>query len=61
MKYKEILSIILLALSVMQVPAQDLHHFKRVVKELSSARYQGRGYARNGANKAGKYLESGSG
>ena len=57
MKYKGLLSIILLALSVMQVPAQDLQHFKRVVKELSSARYQGRGYARNGANKAGKYLE----
>ena len=51
------MSIILLALSVMQVPAQELQHFKRVVKELSSARYQGRGYARNGANKAGKYLE----
>ena len=57
MKYKGLLSIILLALSVMQVPAQELQHFKRVVKELSSARYQGRGYARNGANKAGKYLE----
>ena len=37
--------------------AQDLAHYKRVVKELSSARYQGRGYARGGANKAGKFLE----
>ena len=36
--------------------AQDMGHYKRVVKELSSARYQGRGYARGGANKAGKYL-----
>ena len=46
----------LLALMCLQLPAQDIRHFKRVVKELSSARYQGRGYARDGANKAGKYL-----
>ena len=37
--------------------AQDLPHFKRVVRVLSSARYQGRGYARDGANKAGRYLQ----
>ncbi len=49
--------IIVLAFAAVQVNAQDLTHFKRVVKELSSARYQGRGYARGGANKAGKYLE----
>ena len=36
--------------------AQDLAHYKKVVKELSSAKYQGRGYAYGGANKAGKYL-----
>ena len=46
-----------LVLCAFQLPAQDLAHYKRVVKELSSARYQGRGYARGGANKAGKYLE----
>ena len=40
----------------LQLPAQDLAHFKKIVKELSSARYQGRGYARDGANKAGNYL-----
>ena len=40
-----------------QLPAQDFPHFKRVVRELSSSRYQGRGYAKGGANKAGKYLE----
>ena len=40
-----------------QLPAQDLALYKRVVKELSSARYQGRGYAKGGANKAGKYLQ----
>ena len=49
--------IVLLALAAVQVQAQDLAHYKRVVKELSSAKYQGRGYARGGANKAGKYLE----
>ena len=51
------LILILLALLSLQLQAQDLPHFKKVVKALSSARYQGRGYARGGANKAGKYLE----
>ena len=37
--------------------AQDLTHYKQIVKELSSAKYQGRGYAYDGANKAGKYLK----
>lgn len=49
--------IILLALAAVQLQAQDMAHYKRVVKELSSAKYQGRGYARGGANKAGYYLE----
>ena len=49
--------IILIALLAVQLNAQDLTHYKKVVKELSSAKYQGRGYARDGANKAGKYLE----
>ena len=48
---------LLLILCALQLPAQDLQHYKRVVKELSSAKYQGRAYARGGANKAGKYLE----
>jgi len=48
--------VILLALMAVQAGAQDLKHYKRVVKELSSAKYQGRGYARGGANKAGQYL-----
>jgi hypothetical protein len=51
------LLIFLLAMAAVQVHAQDLSHYKRVVKELSSAKYQGRGYARGGANKAGEYLE----
>ena len=48
--------IIALALFTLQSGAQDMAHYKRVVKELSSAKYQGRGYAKGGANKAGKYL-----
>lgn len=41
---------VLLALSVTQLQAQDLAHYKRVIKEISSAKYQGRGYAKGGAN-----------
>ena len=47
---------LLLALAAVQVNAQDLALYQKIVKELSSARYQGRGYARDGANNAGKYL-----
>ena len=36
--------------------AQDLKHYKKIVKELSSKKYQGRGYAKDGANMAGRYL-----
>ena len=51
--------IVILALfSVLQAAsAQDLPLYKRIVKELSSSKYQGRGYARGGANKAGHYLQ----
>ena len=41
---------------IVSLQAQDLIHYKQIVKELSSAKYQGRGYAYGGANKAGKYL-----
>ncbi len=51
------LLIVLLALMSLRVNAQDMAHYKRIVKELSSARYQGRGYARGGANRAGRFLE----
>ena len=37
--------------------AQNLEHYKQIVKELSSSKYQGRGYAKGGANKAGEYLK----
>ena len=38
------------------VQAQDLPRFKKMVKQLSSAKYQGRGYARDGVRKAGAYI-----
>ena len=41
---------------ISSLQAQDLKHYKKIVKELSSKKYQGRGYAKDGANKAGKYL-----
>ncbi len=53
---KKIVIMIVLVLVGMQVNAQNLAHFKRVIKELSSSKYQGRGYANHGANKAGKFL-----
>lgn len=42
--------------ATVQVNAQNLKHYKKIVKELSSSKYQGRGYAKDGANKAGDYL-----
>ncbi len=51
------LFMILLVFSTMLASAQDLALCRRIVKQLSSARYQGRGYAKDGANKAGKYLQ----
>lgn len=36
--------------------AQDEEQFKSIITELSSARYQGRGYARDGVVKAGEYI-----
>ena len=46
----------MLAVITVQLSAQDLAHYKKIVKELSSAKYQGRGYAEDGANKAGKWI-----
>ena len=53
---KKIVTMMLMALAATMVGAQDLTQYKRVIKELSSAKYQGRGYAKDGAKKAGKYL-----
>ena len=46
----------MLAAVSLQLGAQDLAHYKNIVKELSSAKYQGRGYAEDGANKAGRWI-----
>mgnify|MGYP003455694052 FL=1 len=44
------LLLLILAVMTVQLNAQDLAHYKKIVKELSSAKYQGRGYAEDGAN-----------
>ena len=46
----------ILAAFAMQLGAQDLGYYKKIIKELSSEKYQGRGYAEDGANKAGKWI-----
>ena len=38
------------------VQAQDLPRFEKMVRQLSGAKYQGRGYARDGVRKAGTYI-----
>ena len=50
------LLLMVLAVIAIQLSAQDLAHYKKIVKELSAAKYQGRGYAEDGANKAGKWI-----
>ena len=50
------LFLLMMAVVTVQLGAQDLAHYKKIVKELSSAKYQGRGYAEDGANKAGKWI-----
>ena len=54
---KKIVFLVVLVLAGMQVGAQNLAHYKSIIKELSSSKYQGRGYAKDGANKAGKFLQ----
>ena len=51
---KKTVTMILMVLAVTMAGAQDLAQYKRVIKELSSAKYQGRGYAKDGANKMGR-------
>lgn len=55
---KRLFLVILLAIVIIapRLDAQNLKHYKKVVKVLSSSKYQGRGYAKDGANKAGQYL-----
>lgn len=54
---KKVVFLIVLVLAGIQVSAQNLAHYKSIIKELSSSKYQGRGYAKDGANKAGKFLQ----
>ncbi len=53
---KKILFPIIIMCWMTSVSAQNLTHYKAIVKELSSAKYQGRGYEKNGVVKAGKYV-----
>ena len=39
----------ILAAFTVQLNAQNLEHYKKIVKELSSAKYHGRGYAEDEA------------
>ena len=46
MTKKTIIGILIaLTFATAQLNAQDLAHYKQIVKELSSSKYQGRGYA----------------
>ena len=51
-----IVAIISILAASAQLSGQNLDHYKKIVKELSSAKYQGRSYAEDGANKAGKWI-----
>ena len=54
---KRILSIALLSVMVsITVSSQDLSGYKRIVRSLSSSKYQGRGYAKDGVIKAGEFI-----
>lgn len=48
--------LLILAFVAVQLSAQDLKHYQHIIKELSSAKFEGRGYAEDGANKAGKWI-----
>ena len=50
------IALVMMAWTVPFAQAQDLPRFQKIVRQLSSSRYQGRGYARNGVRKAGKYI-----
>jgi len=48
---------LILLLVACTLSAQDLPRYKRIIKQLSSAKYQGRGYALNGVRKASKFIQ----
>lgn len=47
----------LLFLGLTTISAQNVELYKEIVTELSSSKYQGRGYAKNGVQKAQAYLQ----
>ncbi|MEE1148117.1 MAG: hypothetical protein UHN93_02565, partial [Alistipes sp.] len=53
---KRLFLIVTLCIGALHLSAQDLSHYKDIIKELSSKKYQGRGYAEDGANKAGEWI-----
>ena len=56
---KTFIALLSLGLALLAVPAaqaQDLPRFRRIVKQLSSSHFQGRGYARDGVRKAREYV-----
>lgn len=55
---KKLIVLFLALIVFVGVKAQDTMMYGRIVRELSSAKYQGRGYAMDGVVKAGKYLEN---
>ena len=55
-QYMRKILFLILAVIAVQLGAQDMVHYKKIVKKLSSAKFQGRGYAEDGANKAGKWI-----
>ena len=53
-----LISVVVLLVACTSSPKRpNLKHYKEIVKELSSEKYQGRGYARDGVTLAGQYLE----
>ena len=46
----------LLMFAASSLSAQDLPRYRRLVRQLSSSRFQGRGYAREGVRKASDYI-----
>lgn len=40
----------------LSLPAQELSYYQRLVRQLSSAKFQGRGYARDGVRKCSRFL-----
>ena len=52
-----LVALVLLVACTSSPKGPNLKHYKEIVKELSSEKYQGRGYARDGVTLAGQYLE----